>query len=454
MIHKVTACALLFSFLAAALPAGDYAMRNLKLNHPDGFYKCGEEVVVTGQLFKAKSPVTEGKLRVLVKWEHKQLEARDLPCDGKPFRLTFDKGDKPGWVYFGFEVVGADGKVVRNPLPRPPQLNKFTTVAEIGAMFEPEKIRSSYPIPEDFMEFWKAERAKLDTVPPDAKVEKRDSGTPGIDLYSVIVDAGVDHPVTAYMAIPTAAKPKSLPICISYQSHNASDISPAVAISLAKRGAIGMFATWHGLPLGETQEFYKKECRRFGQDLRVGDREKWAYHGMYLRVLRALDYLKTRPEWNGRDLIVEGGSLGGCEAACAAALDPAVTMAIISICGFCDYNGDLDGRRGSSVSNRPAAKKDDARRALSYHDAVNFARFIKCETYFCTGFADEQCPPSSVYAAYNNLPAETEKSMFTNVRTGHYWTTRDRKAAVRLKEFFRNVAVQPASESGRANPGK
>ena len=444
MSPKVTACALFFAFFTAALAAAEtYSMKNLKLDHADGFYQCGEKVVVTGQLFKAKNPVTEGKLRVLVKWENKQLSRIDLPCDGKPFRITFDKGDKPGWVYFGFEVIGADGKVVRNPLPRPPQLNKFTIVAEIGAMFEPDKIRSSYPIPNDFMEFWKAERAKLDSVPLDAKVEKLDSGTPGIDLYSVIVDAGVDHPVTAYMAIPTAAKPKSLPICIVYQSHSASGIPPAVAISLAKRGAIGMFATWHGLPLGQPQEFYKKECRRFGKGLRVGDRVKWAFHGMYLRVLRALDYLKTRPEWNGRDLIVEGGSLGGCEAACAAALDPAVTMAIISICGFCDYNGDLDGRRGSTVSNHRDAKTDAARRALSYHDAVSFARFIKCETYFCTGFADEQCAPSSVYAAYNNLPAETKKAMFTNVRTGHYRTTRDLKAAGRLNEFFRNVVVQP-----------
>ena len=447
MIRKLVAIAVFATFAAALAAAETYSVKDLNLNHADGFYKCGEKVVVTGQLLKSNRPVAEGKLRVLVKWENKQLSQTDLPCDGKPFRITFDKGEKPGWVYFGFQVLDKDGKLVEKPAGRFIQGTfKKYHVAEIGAMFEPEKIRSSYPIPEDFMEFWKAERAKLAAVNLNAKVDKVNRKIPGIELYKVIVDAGVDHPVTAYMAIPTKAKPKSLPIYITYQSHSQSGISPDTAIALAKRGAIGMIATWHGLPLAMGAEFYKKECRQFDQKLRVNDREKWVFHGMYLRVLRALDYLKTRPEWNGKDLIVEGGSLGGCEAACAAALDPQVTMAIISVCGFCDYNGDLDGRRGSTVSNRPAAKQEPVRRALSYHDAVSFAKFIKCETYFCTGFADEQCPPSSVYAAYNNLPAETKKAMFVNLRTGHYGTTYNVNAGKRLKEFFSHVVIQPVAK--------
>ena len=336
MNSKVTACSLLSAFLIATLAAGDYAVKNLKLNRPDGFYKCGEEVVVTGQLVKAGRPVTEGKLRVVTKWEGSEIASQELPCDGEAFRFTYKGGDKPGWVYFGFHVVGADGKIVNNPLPRPIQLRKNTTVAEIGAMFEPEKLCVSYPLPEDFLDFWKAERAKLDKVPLDAKVEKVDSGDPKVELYAVQVETGADHPVTAYMAIPAGAKPESLPIFIQYQSHTTSDILPRVAIGMAKRGALAMNATWHGLPLRQPAEFYKKECRRFPRWKNLNRRDQWVWHGMYLRVLRAIDYLKTRPEWNGRDLIVQGGSLGGVEAACAAALDPAVTMAIISICGFCD----------------------------------------------------------------------------------------------------------------------
>ena len=46
-------------------------------------------------------------------------------------------------------------------------------------------------------------------------------------------------------------------------------------------------------------------------------------------------------------------------------------------------------------------------------------------------------------AAFNNLPAETKKEMFVNVRTGHGGTTYDVKAGKRLKEFFDSIVVQP-----------
>ena len=67
MIRKVALLAVAAFLSAAGYAAETYSLKNLNLNHADGFYKCGEKVVVTGQLLKAGKPVTEGKLRVLVK---------------------------------------------------------------------------------------------------------------------------------------------------------------------------------------------------------------------------------------------------------------------------------------------------------------------------------------------------------------------------------------------------
>ena len=60
---------------------------------------------------------------------------------------------------------------------------------------------------------------------------------------------------------------------------------------------------------------------------------------------------------------------------------------------------------------------------------------IKCEVYVCTGFTDELCPPSNVFAFYNAIPAETNKTMCTSPFTGHYGTTANPKAAKRLEEL-------------------
>lgn len=167
---------------------------------------------------------------------------------------------------------------------------------------------------------------------------------------------------------------------------------------------------------------------------------------MYLRVMRALDFIKSRPEWNRKELVVRGGSLGGIQSIAAAALDPDVTLAIVSVPSGCEYNGYKQGRDAAALyrgKESVARIEADPRRAvtLAYHDGVNFAPRIKCDTYVCTGFADELCTPSSVFAFYNALPATTKKFMSTNPRTGHYGTTKNTAGDKRLSDIFRSVTV-------------
>jgi len=426
--------------------AGDYAMKDLKLNHPDGFYKNGEEVVVTGQVFKAGSPATRGKLRVVTKWEGKTVSTKEFPFDGKPFRITY-KGTQPGWVYFGFMVIGADGKLIEVPGAKVTQQVKKKLLAEIGAIYDQDKIRTTVEMPSDFKEYWKKVRADLDKVPFNAVLEKLDSKDPKVELYALTVDAGGDRPVTGYLAYPAGAKPKSLAAYVNFLSWTKSDCSRYFAISGAKKGLLALSTTWHGFPVNRSKSFYEKELKeKFNALSDIDNRDKWSFRNVYLRVLRALDYIKSRPEWDGKMLVVQGGSLAGAQSAVAAALDPQVTTAIISVPCFCEFNGDLSGRRRSIPVSGFSVLKPEIRKALSYFDVVNMAALIRCEVFFATGFADEGCPPSNVLAAYNNLPASTRKSLSTSPVTGHYGTTVNVKANERLKRFFRDVKVNAYTE--------
>ena len=83
-------CLLLTFAAVLSLAAGDYAIKDFTLDHKDGFYRCGETLTLTGQLTKAGKPVTDGKLRLLLKWEERNVSTIELPCDGKPFRITYN----------------------------------------------------------------------------------------------------------------------------------------------------------------------------------------------------------------------------------------------------------------------------------------------------------------------------------------------------------------------------
>ncbi len=428
------------------ISAGDYAMKDLTLNHPDGFYKSGEEVVVTGQVLKAGAPVTTGNLRVVTRWEGKLVSTKEFPNDGKPFRITY-KGTQPGWVYFGFMVIGPDGKLIEVPGAKVTQRIKKKLLAEIGAIFDKDKIRSTVEMPVDFKEYWKKVRADLDKVPFNARLEKLDSKDPAIELYALTVDAGADRPVTGYLAYPKGAKPKSLAAYVDFLSWTKSDAYRHFALRGAKKGLLTLSASWHGFPVNRSKDFYNKEISaKFNALSNIDNRDKWEFRNVYLRVLRALDYIKSRPEWNGKTLVVQGGSLGGAQTTAAAALDPQVTTAIISVPCFCEFNGDLSGRKRSIPVGGFSTLKPEVRKALSYFDAVNLATLIRCEVYFATGFADEGCPPSNVLAAYNNVPASTRKALSTNPTTGHYGTTVNVKANERLEKFFQNVKVHAYTE--------
>lgn len=422
----------------------------VSLDKPDGFYTLGEETVCTATLMKDGQPAEGERLRCTVKRERAILRRDEFLCDGKPVEVSASM-DRPGWLFFGFEIIGPDGEPLQGEGIFKHRM-KPTIVGEIGAMYDADQIKALDSRPADFDSYWASCRAKLDEVPLDPKtteVEVPAALRGKVRCYSVEVGCLGVTPVTGYLAVPVDAAPASLPAYVGYQSMVWNDASRGRAIEMASKGVLALYVSWHGLPTGRAQKDYQEWSRTwFPEAGRAGDtdRDTWFGHNMYLKVMRALDYIKSRPEWNRGELVASGGSLGGIQAITAAALDRDVTIAVVSVPSACEYNGHKQGRdaagryRGEEGIARLEA---DPRRAvtLAYHDGVNFAPLIQCDIYVCTGFADELCTPSSVFAFYNALPATTRKLMSTSPTTGHYGTTRNTAGDDRLSEIFRSVTV-------------
>ena len=334
---------------------------------------------------------------------------------------------------YRFALMDAQGKMVQTVIKG----RKSSVYGGIGALYEPEKLKAAKAEPSDFDAFWKSRRAMLNKVPFNAKVTEVPQKAPrGFKLYDVQLDCAGGMPLSGYLSVPVNAKPKSLAAVVSYQGAGVSSSWPG-----ARNGAIYMNINAHGIPNGKERAFYQnlsqttlKAYYHKGKN----DREKIYFHGMYLRVMRSLDYIKSRPEWNGKVLIVTGSSQGGGQAIAAAALDPQVTMCIAAVPALSDHSGSFANRQPGwpQFYRNTARRKADPKvvAAADYYDNVFFARRIKCETWLTTGLFDTTCAPAGVYTVYNNLAAK--KKFIDIVPTGSHSGAPARKAHARSNEII------------------
>jgi cephalosporin-C deacetylase-like acetyl esterase len=150
---------------------------------------------------------------------------------------------------------------------------------------------------------------------------------------------------------------------------------------------------------------------------------------MFLRLVRALDFLTSQPEWDGKVLMVQGSSQGGGQAIAAAGLDSRVTWFAAGVPAICDHSGKAIGRINGwpkLVPDKEGQPDPQILQVARYFDGMNFATRTKAEAIFSVGFIDGTCPPTSIYAAYNNL--QGKKEMIVEPLMGHASSPRIQKA--------------------------
>lgn len=317
---------------------------------------------------------------------------------------------------------------------------KAVVQAGSGAAFSLEEIFQGYPEEKDFDAFWKAQKAELAKVPMKVEYKKVDLKTWNngrlkkydgkILAYDIKITCVGKLSVTGYFAMPVKAEKGTLPAVVIYHPYGVR--SANIPAQYAEK-AIAFDVNANGLENGREASFYRnlangklKHYFYFGNT----DREKIYFKDMYLRAIRALEYMKSRPEWNKKDLVVTGYSQGGAQALAAAGLDKDVTLCIATCPALCDLGGVWVGRRSGWIVPQHRLKKgkngrcvtpdgDKIIKATSYIDNANFAKRIKAEVHFSSGDWDTVCPMASVYAAYKNVPG---KKTFTILKNMGHWS--------------------------------
>lgn len=380
-----------------------------------GIYRGGEPVVFVVRPDQGQAADELERLTVVVLansgGEPLATETK-READGS-LRVAFTPKEA-GW----YVCKGGPGEELNKP--------KSTAVAMAGVMVDGDKLAPAAAEPEDFDAFWAGKRAELKAHPAEAvlkplsasqlAVENRDGSAleqAGYERFDLeIASLPGLRPVRGYLARPKNAAPKSCPIIFTLHAAGIGAVwargDSVKCMQLARDyHAIVVDLEAHGLMNGGTPEYYKEQGDAVKADnaARAGDRDTWFLAGMAVRLMRAIDYAASLPEWNGRHLVAMGESQGGGQALYAGALDPRVSGVVALVPAMCDFAGPLAGRPSGFPKpyDPKMAGAAERLRVVSYCDNVHLASRSRAETLIFAGLVDVTCPAPGITAVYNRL---------------------------------------------------
>jgi len=398
--------------LSLAIPSFAFAEIVLQAfpGNPDSVYRNGAPAVFRFLVTKDGKPCAAAPLTCEIERESfLPREARTLSTGSDGYAELQVKPGKPGCIRVRATVSDSAGKPVAGKAGK-------NISRRIGAMIDPEKIDTALAEPPDFDDFWNRARRELAATPP-AVLSSRELPPPAalrskIRGFDLQIAAPGPKPVSGILALPANAQKASLPAILLLHGAGVRS-SKMPAYQAVHYRALVFDINAHGLPNGKPSEFYngllKGELKGYIYRPALDDPEKGYFRYMFLRELRALEYLRSRPEWDGHTLIVCGNSQGGAQALAAAGLDPKVTYCLAGIPWLTAPAAPAEGRfqpnwpRLLHLDSTGKVRNPEAIRRLGYCDAANFAKRMKAECSIKYGMIDEVCPPSGVWITFNRI---------------------------------------------------
>lgn len=291
----------------------------------------------------------------------------------------------------------------------------------LGAAVEPTRIQPSVPRPADFDEFWASKIALLHAVPPNPTLTPGESGKEGVEFATLRLDHLNGAHVWGHIAKPT--RPGKYPALLIMQW--ASPPYPLQKQWVTDRAAEGWLALNiepHDVPPSMPQAFYDALPAIIKRYNTIGatNRDENYFLQMYLGDYRAVDYLASRDDWDGRTLVVMGTSMGGQQSLSVAGLHPKITALIVNEPAGADALGPLHSR----PSGYPGWKTSNPLvvQTAPYFDTVNFASRITATCLVSMGFIDDVAPPTGIWAAFNQIRGPKEAIPMVDSHHNHLAT--------------------------------
>lgn len=270
------------------------------------------------------------------------------------------------------------------------------------------------PCPADIDEFWDRSLAEMRAVDPQVELVKADFQTPMVECFDMYFTGVKNARVHAKLL-----KPKNL-------------AEPAPAL-LRFHGYSGSSGDWSGYLGYAANGFVVAALDARGQSGTsedTGGVTGTTYHGgiirglddgpenilmrhIFLDTAQLAGLVMTMPEVDETRVGAYGGSQGGGLTYACAALEPRITKAYALYPFLSDYKRVWEMDLAKAAYEELAyyfryydplhEREEEIFTRLGYVDIKNIAKRIRAEFVMATGLLDTVCPPSTQFAAYNQI---------------------------------------------------
>lgn len=415
---------LAISIKLSAQPAEQFIRVQVTPEHPNYLYKIGEKIKFNIVVLKNSMPVEGVEISYSI--------SEDMMPAHKSNSLTL----KSGGTNIEAGTMKQSG-FLRCQVSAKYNGKEYKGLATVGV--EPEKIFPVTQLPDDFLEFWEKEKQEVAKVPLDVRMTLvPERCTSELNVYHVsIQNLGVGSRIYGMLSVPKAEGkyPAILKVPgAGVRGYNGDTEN-------ASKGYIVFEIGIHGIPVNLEGSvywnLYEGALKQY-YNINLDSRENYYYKRVYLGCVRAIDFINTLSQFDGKDIIAYGGSQGGALSIVTAALDQRVTGLVSFYPALCDMVGFLHGRAGGwprMFQNKEFDRPEKIRTA-QYYDVVNFARHINVPGYYAFGYNDMVCPPTSISAALNVIEAPMKRVVTEN--TAHYVYPEQRKESWNWVDDFLN----------------
>ncbi len=384
-------------------------------DHADWLYKTGEKATVEVQFYKYGIP-RDG----VVEWE---VGTDLLPADNKGTVQL-----KNGRARIN---MGTAKKPCFRDLRLTMKLDNKTYQHHVKVGFSADKIQPFTQEPKDFWSFWQKSLEEAKSFPMHyTKEYVKEMSNEKVDCYRMKIDLDRQrHAFYAYLLMPHGAKAGQCPVVLTPPGAGVKTIKDGTARRFyPENGFIRLAIEIHGMNPTMTDEQWKEINAAFNNRdngyLRqnLESREQYYMRHVYLGLVRCIDVLTSLPEWDGRNVFIQGGSQGGALALIGTALDPRITACAANHPALSDMAAGSTGQTSGypHFTQESGAYSAACMKTLPYYDVVNFVRHIQQPVYMTWGYNDNTCPPTTSYAVWNVLTGPKE-SLITPIN--EHWTS-------------------------------